>query len=253
MMVGHFSAIMIGITFTMMLMIAFLVVSNGSENMVAQDSFSAYRASKMPELDYYRDYDILRAEGNVAVIYPIFTQGAYDWGGIHDYYAGYCESCKSAKIPDSYEKTFSASGNGFRILEFLGYQVIDDIDVDKNPKILQQYDKIILLHNEFVTKTEFDAITSHPNVVYLYPNALSSQIIVDYEKNEITLIRGPGYPDDTISSGFDWTYDNTQFMKDWDCKFWEFYKVENGHMLNCYPETYLPDDGRDLLYALKNL
>ena len=45
-----------------------------------------------------------------------------------------------------------------------------------------------MLHNEYVTQAMFDAITNHPNVIYLYPNALYAEIEVDYENNLITLI-----------------------------------------------------------------
>lgn len=242
-------------TSTMLLVLAFVVVNGEYSNNVEipEDSSSAYNISKMPELDYYDDYKDLKANEKVAVIYPIITQSAYDWNGFHDYYAGYCDSCLEAKMHDSYEKTFSASGNGFRILEFLGYQVIDDIDIDKNPAILDNYDKIILLHNEYVTKKEFDAIVNHPKVVYLYPNSLSSQVLIDYSKNTITLLRGPGYPDTNIKNGFDWEYDNTQYFNDWNCDNWKFYTINNGYMLNCYPETFLPNYGYELLKTLKNL
>ncbi len=242
---------MISITATMLLVMAFVLTNKNVQSLDQDDAIDA--ASKLPELRYFQNYDELKADEKSAVIYPIFTQGAYEWGGIHDYNAGYCDSCLSSKIPTIYEKTYSASGNGFRILEFLGYQVLDDTDIDKNPRILSQFDKVIVLHNEFVTKKEFDAITSHPKVVYLYPNALSSRVVADYTKNTITLERGPGYPDPSVKNGFEWEYDNTQFFPDWDCNSWEFYQVKNGYMLNCYPETFLPNDGYQMLKTLKNL
>jgi hypothetical protein len=248
----HLNAIVISITATMLLALAFLSTNVNSES-VPIDSFSAYTQTKMPELDYYEDYDSLRSDGNVAVVYPIFTQSAYNWKGIHDYYAGYCDSCTNATISNIYEKSYSASGNGFRILEFLGYQVIDDIDIDKNPQILEKYEKIILLHNEFVTKKEYEAIIHHPKVIYLYPNSLNSEIEVDYSKNMINLVRGPGYPQEGIKNGFDWQDDNTTYFGDWDCMDWQFYNAKNGYMLNCYPETTLPNNGYDLLKAIKNL
>jgi hypothetical protein len=228
------------------------MMANHQSQVVAQDS-SNYNESKMPELRYFNDYNSLMANAKTVVVYPIFTQSAYEWQGIHDHYAGYCDSCLSAQIQTTYAKTYAASGNGFRILEFLGYQVIDDIDIDKNPQILDKFDKVILLHNEFVTKKEFEAIMSHPKIVYLYPNALRSEIVADYEKNIITLIRGPSYPDSSIKNGFDWEHDNTQFFADWECHSWNFYQVENGYMLNCYPETFLPNDGYELLKMLKSL
>lgn len=235
----------------MLLLMAFMITAQSQNSQIAVQGSS--NESKMPELRYYQDYKKLVSDGKTAVIYPIFTQNAYEWGGIHDYYAGRCETCLNNPIHTTYKKAYSSSGNGFRILEFLGYQVIDDIDIDKNPQILKNFDKIILLHNEFVTKKEFDAIVSHPNVVYLYPNALSSEISVDYSRNTMTLISGPSYPNHDIKNGFDWQYDNTQYFMDWDCNSWKFYQINNGYMLNCYPDTFLPNDGFELLKMLKSL
>lgn len=253
-MLSRFKGIMISVTATMLLMLAFMVVNNSkADSSIPEDSFTAYTETKLPELEYYTNYDDLRADGKTALVYPIFTQSAYDWKGFHDYYSGYCDSCTSVKLHQVYEKTFSASGNGFRILEFLGYQVIDDTDIDKNPAILEQFDKVVLLHNEFVTKAEFAAITKHPKVVYLYPDALSSQVSADYENNSVTLIRGPSYPTSDVKNGFDWNHINSQYEKDWDCDSWNFYEINNGYMLNCYPETFLPSDGYEMLKKLKAL
>jgi hypothetical protein len=122
----------------------------------------------------------------------------------------------------------------------LGYSPITDIDIDKNPSILKEYDKIIMLHNEYVTRTMFDAITSHPNVIYLYPNALYAEIEVDYDNNTITLIRGHNYPEEEITNGFDWEFDNTHpFEYDNNCEQMIFYPIDNGWMTNCYPEQIL--------------
>ena len=40
----------------------------------------------------------------------------------------------------------------FKILKLLNYETISDYEVSQNPKIVDGYDKIILLHNEYVTK-----------------------------------------------------------------------------------------------------
>ena len=252
----HFNAIMISITATMLMMLAYVISEADSINYQKtnpQNSFSAYHGGKLPELNYFDHYDQLRSTSNTVVVYPIFTQSAYALKGIHDFNMGYCDSCITAKINDFYKKTIASSGNGYRILEFLDYEIIDDIDIDKNPNILNQFDRVILLHNEFVTRAEFNAITQHPDVVYLYPNALSSEIQVDYSDNTITLLRGPGYPEPSIVNGFDWKFDNTNYFLDWECNNWEFYEIENGHMLNCYPETLLPKSGHEILQTLKTL
>lgn len=132
-----------------------------------------------------------------------------------------------------------ANPNAAQVLKLLGYSFVTDIDVDKNPSILSKYNKVIILHNEYVTKKEFDAITSHPNVIYLYPNALYAEIKSDYAKNTITLVRGHSYPEKRISNGFDWKFDNSNLEYDTDCKNMQFYKINNGWMLNCYPENII--------------
>jgi len=247
---------MIGMTITMLLVLTYSVSGDNfvsNEQVEQSDSFSKYHESKMPELDYYDDYEALHSTTKTVVVYPIFTQSAYEWGGFHDFYAGYCDYCLKTTIQDYYEKTFASSGNGYRILEFLGYEIIDDIDLDKNPAILEKFDKVILLHNEFVTRAEFEAITNHPKVIYLYPNALSSEVKTDYSENTISLIRGPGFPNDDIINGFDWEFDNTAYFNDWSCIDWQFYEITNGYMLNCYPETELPHYGHNILKTIKTL
>ena len=128
---------------------------------------------------------------------------------------------------------------------------VSDIDVDKNPEILKNYDKVILLHNEYVTKTEFDAITNHPKVLYLYPNALYAEISVDYLKNTITLIRGHNYPEPEIRNGFGWEFENTPMEYNELCENGEFYEIDNGFMLNCYPESIIYRDA-GLLKTIKD-
>jgi len=174
---------------------------------------------------------------NTIVIFPIFTSVAYNEPGFYTYYRGECdEECLTVEIPKESTLNFFSSGNGFQILKLLGYESISDIEVDQNPDILKQYEKVILLHNEYVTKKEFDAITNHPNVVYLYPNALYAEIKVDYNNNLMTLHRGHNFPELEIRNGFDWKFDNSHLEYNTDCTDMGFDKIDNGWMLNCYPE-----------------
>ena len=247
---------MISFTITMLLVLAYTVFGNNSMTSANSESYNLYpnyHASKLPELDYYKDYETLRDSSNSVVIYPIFTQSAYEWNGFHDFYLGRCDSCITTPVQDYYKKSFASSSNAYRILEFLDYEIIDDVEIDRNPSILQNFDKVILLHNEFVTRAEFEAISEHPKVIYLYPNALTSEVTYNSEKNSITLLRGPGYPHEDIIGGFDWEFDNSQYFNDWSCHDWEFYQVPNGFMLNCYPETELPHYGHDILKTIKTL
>ena len=177
---------------------------------------------------------------NTIVVFPIFTAAAYSEPGFYTYYRGECnEECLTIEIQKEYPYAFVSSGNGFQVLRLLGYEIISDIDVDQNPDILKKYDKVILLHNEYVTKKEFNAITSHPNVLYLYPNALFAEVKVDYNNNSLTLHRGHNFPESEISNGFDWEYDNSHLEYDTNCQDMGFDRIENGWMLNCYPERLI--------------
>ncbi len=179
---------------------------------------------------------------NVVFIQPIFTQAAYgnnDPGsnGFYDYYMGRCDkSCLTVPIPKIFNGSYVSSAQANDALFWEGYSHVTDVDVDKNPDILKKYDAVIVLHSEYVTQREFDAITHHPHVIYLYPNALFGKVKTDYHANTITLIRGHGYPDKKIANGFNWKYDNTRFETDTTCHDLNFYDIYNGKMLNCYPE-----------------
>ncbi len=91
--------------------------------------------------------------------YPIFTV-AYSENDFYDFYKGKCNSsCLTVKIHSDFNGEYSASRAAFNSLRLLRYHYITDIDIDKDPEILKKYDKVILLHNEYVTKKEFDVIT----------------------------------------------------------------------------------------------
>ena len=159
--------------------------------------------------EVYDEVGVYNLEEKPAVIIPTFTASAYGQNGFYDFYQGKCdENCLTTKIITN-NFDFSSSANAIKILGLLGYEIIFDEQIDKDPKSIEKYDKIILLHNEYVTKKMFDAITSHPNVMYLYPNALHAEIIVDYESETISLVRGHGYPNGE-DNGFGWEYDNTR-------------------------------------------
>jgi len=204
--------------------------------------------------EIYKKIGFINEKSSVAVIYPTFTESAYAENGFYEYYNSSCdESCLTVPIQENYEGEYSSSRSAHRIFQLLGYNQLNDIDVDKNPEIINQFDKIILLHNEYVTKREFEAIINHPNVIYLYPNSLYAQINVNYQENTITLIRGHGYPTSEIDNGFNWKFDNTRpYEFDNLCENWEFYEIDNGFMLNCYPAYIILQD-QNLLETIKGL
>ena len=208
------------------------------------------------KMDMYNEVALWNDPQKTVVVYPFFTFAAYNEPGFYTYYRGECDDCTTAKFvsPTLFYNEYVSSGIGHQALTLLGYPTITDTDIDQNPGILQQFDKVIMLHNEYVTRAMFDAITSHPNVVYLYPNALYAEIEVDYVDETITLIRGHNYPEHEISNGFDWEFDNTHpYEYDGLCADMEFYQIENGWMTNCYPENFFLKNHTGLFNLLKTI
>ncbi len=199
--------------------------------------------------------DILKPNDSTVVIYPVFTSAAYHEPGFYTYYDGNCnKSCITDLSFENVEITYNSSGNTAQILHAVGYEFITDIDVDQNPKILQNYDTVILLHNEYVTQKEFNAITNHPNLIFLSPNALYAEIEVNYDNNTMTLIRGHQYPDSSIANGFDYKIEEDfhHYEYDGQCLEWEFIEIKNGFHLNCYPDGIIHQK-LDILLKMKDL
>ena len=198
-------------------------------------------------------YSHLRNTDNSTIaVYPSFTRTAYSPGGLANHYLAGCENCITSRIIYDDDGAYAEGHTAYQVLKILGYDFITDVDIDKNPEILSNYDRVILLHNEYATQNMFDAITSHPNVVYLYPGALSIKTNADYVAEQLLLVRGNGYPDASVGNGFDWEYDNSNFTQDTACQNWEFVRIDNGHMLNCYPESIIHISPL-LLLSLKEL
>jgi hypothetical protein len=205
------------------------------------------------KFDMYNAVAVWNDPQKTVVVYPYFTSVAYNEPGFYTYYAGGCDNCTTTKFAPPIP-LYTSSGIGHQALTLLGYTGITDVEIDKNPGILQQFDKVIMLHNEYVTRTMFDAVTSHPNVIYLYPNALYAEIEVNYIDETITLIRGHNYPEFEITNGFDWEFDNTHpYEFDSRCQTIDIYKIKNGWMTTCYPENVFLRDSQQLFDLLKTI
>jgi hypothetical protein len=204
--------------------------------------------------DVYKQIGVYELENKPLIIVPIFTASAYEKNGFYNFFKNNCnQNCLTTEIISKDKLDYHSSANAVKVLELLGYDSISDIELDKNSDILLSYNSVIILHNEYVTKKMFDAITSHPNVVFLYPNSLYAEISVNYEDNTISLIKGHGYPESSIINGFDWEFENTHpYEFDTKCNDWDFYTITNGVMLNCYPEQKIWNDEL-LLKKLKEI
>jgi len=197
----------------------------------------------------------LKPNDGTVVIFPVFTAAAYIEPGFYTYFGGNCdESCITDISFEKFNFDFGGSGGTAQLLYFAGYDFLTDIEVDKNPELLENYDTVILLHNEYVTKKEFDAISNHPNLIFLHPNALYAEIDVNYDDNTMTLVRGHQYPDSSIANGFDYAIEQEFHHYEYDtkCENWEFIEIENGFHLNCYPESIIIENF-EILKKIKDL
>ena len=228
---------------------------NGDCFIDSNDGVSKWRSVMLGlhpgKMDQYNEVALWNDPQSVVVVYPYFTYAAYQPQGFYDYFRGDCDDCTTTKFAQP-ESQYTSSGKAHQALTLLGYPSITDVEIDKNPGILQQFDKVIMLHNEYVTRAMFDAITNHPNVIYLYPNALYAEIEVNYVDQTITLIRGHNYPEQEITNGFDWPFDNTHpYEYDNTCLDLEFYKLSVGWMTTCYPENLFLVDTEQIFNILK--
>jgi len=205
------------------------------------------------KIDMYNEVAVWNDPQKTVVVYPYFTSVAYNEPGFYTYYRGECDDCTTTKFAPP-TVLYTSSGIGHQALTLLGYPTITDADIDRNPSILQQFDKVIMLHNEYVTRTVFDVVTNHPKVIYLYPNALYAEIEVNYLDETITLIRGHNYPEPEIKNGFDWEFDNTHpYEFDSQCQRMDIYKIKNGWMTTCYPENLFLRNSQQLFDLLKTI
>lgn len=203
-------------------------------------------------LDYNKYFDkpfstdelkTLHTIGKSVMVYPIFTQIAYGDNGFYSYYKQVCDSrCLTVKFnPFNIKPSYNTGQAMYEKLVELGYPVVTDMQIDQHPDILKGYNTIILLHNEYMTKNEFNTIKAFPHVLYLYPNSMYAEIKADYKNDTIQLIRGHGYPSHNISNGFGYQTGSTHEY-DIKCNDYKWNKMPNGLEISCYPELLAHND-----------
>ena len=202
---------------------------------------------------------IMNENKKTAVVFPTITLHAYTDECIWDYYELLSDDCQTIQLADSIDSNnlstniwkmnfmqsldphflFNTSFYSFQILQYLNYEMLSDLEIERTPDILEKYDKIIVLHNKYVTENIFNAITNHPKVIYLHPGSLSEEVEIDFDKNLITVLSPIKYPEEkNYRNDFLWEYDNTHRAFELcdlisDPK---FEMVSNGIMINCFPE-----------------
>ena len=117
------------------------------------------------------------------VIVPTFTASAYQPNGFYYYYSHKCDThCLTVPVnQDNFNTTikYADTFNAQIIFAILGFKEVTDEQVTNNPPILENK-TVILLHNEYVSQSEYNAVVSHKYIRF-YPNALYA--LVDYRYN----------------------------------------------------------------------
>ena len=172
---------------------------------------------------------------NYVFIEPTFTQSAYQPNCFYDYYSNHSLvkdlTCPISHSEENTKTRYSDNYNTRLVLEAFGFSHVSDIDVNNGCQnvCLSSFHKIIVLHSEYMTQTEFNFLTNNTKVVWVYPNA--GYGLIDYHDNTISLIRGHGLGN--VSNGFNWKLDNTKYEFT-DCKHhnnWNYTTNQN----QCYP------------------
>lgn len=191
-------------------------------------------------------------DNNVVLVFPDLTNSAYQDQGFYPH-NGTLETYPlhdTIKLIPAINATYLTGQSGFLYLTQLRYPHITDTMIDQHPEILKQYDKVILLHNEYMTKTEFDAISSHKNVIYLYPNSAYAEVTVDYKNWTMSLVKGHGYPTRDIMNGFGYVT-SSHGEYDMNCKNYKWIEMPNGMQISCWPEFLIKAD-RSILQTIKD-
>jgi len=174
---------------------------------------------------------------SLLVVTPLLTSNAYTKNGFYEYYNHTCGTrCLTVEINQTLPYTYISSNNLIILFMSLNASMISDYDLNKNLTRMYDFDRIVLLHNEYVTNDFFKAVQKHKDVIYLYPNSLYAEVKLDYDKNTMTLIKGHNYPDHSNANGFDWKDDNSAMEYNTRCDNYYWTKINNGYQLSCYPE-----------------
>jgi len=97
---------------------------------------------KPENTELYREIGVGFEQHNSVFIVPIFTMTAYGEHGFYNYFREECGTECLEDVPIRYESrpTFESSANAIKVLRLLGYPYITDIEIDKNPSILELFD-----------------------------------------------------------------------------------------------------------------
>lgn len=159
------------------------------------------------------------------LIYPTFTEQAYQKNGWYDN-----PEIKTVSLSTPLDDRMKyGAGQHVYYQIHTEMDITNDIVVSRNPDMLKSYDTVVLLHNEYITVSEYNAIMNHSNVIYIFPNSLYRYVEFD-DNDTMTLINETGNP---------MSLSKTQYTDEFsNCLGHSRVEYSNGKGLSCYPRWF---------------
>ena len=195
------------------------------------------------------------ATETILMIYPSYTWVANEPNSLVDIgrlYDG-CEShTASHSIFASKSGGVSDVGGSIGRIGSEYFTVVSDyyLEHDTASINIQDFDKVILMRNSYVTDNFRNMVLNHDNVVYMFPDVFTHEVTTNS-----TYTKAPS------ASNINMTYvgeyeplhpDAINWADDNRCNEWKFVKVINGYMMNCVPDVAIINN-HDMLIAMRDI
>jgi hypothetical protein len=206
-------------------------------------------------IEYSYDY-LYNSTESTLVVYPSYTYWANEQNSLVDIGdEDWCDGCESYTAKHvQFTVTnggFSDVGGSVGIIGDQYFAYVTDYYLDHNGTSIkmEDYDKVILMRNVYVTENFRNMVLNHTNVLYMFPDALTKKVITNS-----TYMKASGSSDITMTyvkdikplhpMSLEWADDNR-------CEDWEFIKVVNGYMMNCTPDIAIINN-HDMILAMRD-
>ena len=203
-------------------------------------------------------YDYLNnSTESIIMVYPSYTYWANELNSLADIGdEDWCYECESFtrahELFTVHNGGFSSVGGSVGRIGDQYFTYVTDYYLEHNGTSIkmEDYDKVILMRNSYVTDNFRNMVLNHTNVVYMFPDALTKEVTTNstYTKaprdSQITMT----YVDDIEPlhpMAHEWADDNR-------CEEWEFIKVINGYMMNCTPDVAIINN-HDMILTMRDI
>ncbi|MGH9922095.1 MAG: N,N-dimethylformamidase beta subunit family domain-containing protein [Nitrososphaerales archaeon] len=163
---------------------------------------------------------------SVAIVKPVFTHSAYQEGAFYTFYERHTNEPSTledlhmltTEVLHGWGHSRGALIHFYPLIKDSIVNVITDIDVHEND--IAQYNKLILLHSEYVTQEYYDNLRSFVanggTLILFDADSLYAEVLYDDVANTITLKKGHWWAFDgsiaESSVGERWEQENQEFI-----------------------------------------